>query len=422
MAKNWYRLDTAALIFPAIKRKDWSNAFRVSATLDEEIDISLMERAAKDLRSRFPFYYVSLHKGLFWYYLEETDEDIKVKDDFAYPLTFMSKKELKKCCVRLLVYRKRIAAEVFHSVTDGRGGMIYLSTLLSRYLYLKYGTKVKAEGIVLDADAVPSAEELEESFFRYASDAPGGRKDPVCYRLHGTAEKDGFRHLTTGIVDTKKLLDTAHSYKVSVSTFLAAVMAKCIIEMQAKEKRKRKQRYVKVTLPIDLRKLYGSRTLKNFTFLLNVGVDPKLGEYSFEDLCSTMYHQLKAYNTPQYMSGQISDNVRPQKNLFLRLAPLFIKNFVMRLVYMRTGESGSCINISNMGEVTLPKEMNDHVERMEFIIGPQISYPNNCSVCSFKGKTYISMIRSIKESELERRFFSFLVELGIGVEIETNGD
>ena len=38
MQKNWYRLDTAALIFPAIARRDWCNAFRVSATLCEPVD------------------------------------------------------------------------------------------------------------------------------------------------------------------------------------------------------------------------------------------------------------------------------------------------------------------------------------------------------------------------------------------------
>ena len=57
---------------------------------------------------------------------------------------------------------------------------------------------------------------------------------------------------------------------------------------------------------------------------------------------------------------------------------------------------------------------------MEFIIWPQRSYLNNCSVLSYGGRTYINMIRNIRESELERRFFSRLVELGIAVEIESN--
>ncbi len=422
MAKNWYRLDTAALIFPAIKRRDWSNAFRVSATLTEEIDKDLMKRAAQDLRKRFPFFYVSLHRGLFWYFLEETEEDVEIRDDFAYPLTFMSRKELKKCCFRLLVYKKRIAAEFFHSVTDGTGGITYLSTLLARYLYLKYGLSVKPEGLVKDINEEPLQKELEESFFKYASSKALSRKEPVCYRLHGTQEKDGFRHLTTGIVDTKELLDAAHSYNVSTSAFLAAVMAKSVIELQSGERSKKKQKYVKITIPINLRKLYKSETLRNFTLLLNIGVDPRMGEYSFKDLCSSMHHQLKAFNTPQYMSGMIAANVQPQKNIVLRLAPLFIKTLAMRVVYHKTGESGGCLNISNMGQLNLPKEMDPYIERMEFIIGPQISYPNNCSVVSFGGKTYINMIRSIKESELERLFFSNLVSLGLSVSIETNGD
>jgi hypothetical protein len=41
-------------------------------------------------------------------------------------------------------------------------------------------------------------------------------------------------------------------------------------------------------------------------------------------------------------------------------------------------------------------------------------------VLSFGGYTYINMIRNIRQSELERRFFSRLVELGIAVEIESN--
>jgi hypothetical protein len=73
-----------------------------------------------------------------------------------------------------------------------------------------------------------------------------------------------------------------------------------------------------------------------------------------------------------------------------------------------------------MGIVELPEAMTPHVERFDFVIGVQYSYPNNCSVVSWQGKTYINMIRGIRESELERVFFSRLVEEGIPVEIESN--
>ena len=73
-----------------------------------------------------------------------------------------------------------------------------------------------------------------------------------------------------------------------------------------------------------------------------------------------------------------------------------------------------------MGVVTVPEAMASMVERFEFIIGVQYTYPNNCSVVTYGGKTYISMIRGIRETELERLFFARLVELGVPVEIESN--
>ena len=37
----WMPLDNAALIFPAIRRKNWNNVFRQSITLREDVDPAL---------------------------------------------------------------------------------------------------------------------------------------------------------------------------------------------------------------------------------------------------------------------------------------------------------------------------------------------------------------------------------------------
>ena len=420
MQKKWYRLDTAALIFPAITRRDWCNAFRVSASLSEPVDPEILQRATDDLRRRFPSYFVTLRKGFFWYYLEESDNRVEVRQDFAYPLTFMSSRELKRNCMRVLYYKNRIAVEFFHSLTDGRGGSIFLCNLVARYLELRYGVEIPREGLIRDLNQKPTARELEDSFLKNAAEVAMSRKQETSYRLHGTREARGFRTLTTGVVDTQALLDTAHRYGVTVTALLAAVMVESIIAMQNTERPRKRQRPVKVTIPVDLRRLYGSETLRNFSLVLDVGTDPRFGEYSLEELCRTIWHQLGACATPQHMAGMIAANVQPQQIVALRLAPVFLKNLVMDAVYRRSGESGGSLNISNITGLTLPEQMRPYVERMEFIIGPQRSYPNNCSVLSYGGRTYINMIRNIRESELERRFFSRLVELGIAVEIESN--
>ncbi len=420
MHRKWYRLDTAALIFPAITRRDWSNAFRVSATLTETVDPEILQRATDDMRTRFPFFFVTLHRGFFWYYLEESEHPVKVRSDYAWPLTFMSSRELRRNCLRVLYYKNRISVEFFHSLTDGRGGSTFLCNLVAHYLELKYGTEIPREGLILDLSQPPNPEELEDSFLKNAAEVASGRKEARSYRLRGTREARGFKTLTTGIVDTQILLDTAHRYRVTVTALLAAVMTESIIGMQNARLPRRRQHPAKVTIPVDLRRLYGSRTLRNFSLVLNVGVDPRFGDYSLEEICRTIYHQLCIGATPQNMAGMIAANVQPQQLTLLRLTPVFLKNLVMDGVYRSTGESGGSLNISNITSLAIPECMRARISRMEFIIGPQRSYPNNCSVLSYGGKTFINMIRNIRESELERRFFSRLVEIGIPVEIECN--
>ena len=420
MPKKWYRLDTAALIFPAISRRDWSNAFRFSATLSEPVDPEILERALGDLKKRFPSFFVRLGQGLFWYYLEESGEPVRVMPDFAYPLTFMSRRELSRNCLRVLFYKNRIAVEFFHSLTDGHGGSVFLATLVARYLELKYGIDIPCEGPVRDPDEPPPAAETEDSFLKYAAGSAASENEPKAYRLRGSREPDGFRHLTTGTVETQVLLDAAHRYGVSATAFLAAVMAESVIAIQAAERPPKRQKPVRITIPVDLRKLFPSSTVRNFALVLNVGVDPRFGSYTLEDLCRVIWHTLQAEATPQNMAGMIAANVEPQKITLLRLAPVWLKNVVMDLVYLRRGEGGGCLNVSNLSVFSLPEAMAPYVTRAEFIIGPQRSYPHNCSVLSYRGKTYINMIRCIRESELERLFFSRLVELGVPVDIETN--
>ena len=420
MSKNWMRLDNAALIFPAVRRRRWANAFRVSATLAEPVDPAVLQQAVEDLMPRFPSMYVRLRTGVFWYYLEELETPPTVHEDYAYPLTLMQNKELHTCCLRVMYFRDRIAVEFFHSLTDGTGGMTYLKTLTARYLTLKYGVEIPPEEGVLDWQEAPKPEELEDSFVSNTNGVVLNDHEPDALRMTGTREYD-FLYLTTGVIPTEALLEAAHRYQSTITVFLAAVLEQSILEYQAERCPNRKKRKpVKVTIPINLRRLYGSKTLRNFVLTLNPGVDPRMGDYTLEELCKVMAAQLAAEGTPQQMAGRIAANVTPQQIAAIRAVPLWLKNIIMGIIYTQRGETKGCINLSNLGPVRLPASMTPYVRRMEFIIGPQRTYPNNCSIASFGGETYVNIIRNIREPELERRFYSRLVELGVPVLIESN--
>ena len=50
----WMRLDNAAKLYPAVRTKNWSNVFRLSATLTELIDPAFLQSALESTIKRFP--------------------------------------------------------------------------------------------------------------------------------------------------------------------------------------------------------------------------------------------------------------------------------------------------------------------------------------------------------------------------------
>lgn len=414
---DWMRLDNAALIFPAVRRRDWSNAFRVSATLYENVDPQILQQAVDALMPRFPSMYVSLHRGLFWYYLQKLPQAPRVQPDGACPLIHMTRGELRRCCLRVLYYGNRIAVECFHALTDGTGGMVFLKTLTAEYLSRRYGVQIPAGFGVLDRAAKPSAEELEDSFTRYAGPRALSRREENSLRLDGHKEPDGFLHLTVASVSEAALLELAHTHGCSVTSLLAAVMLQTVLELA---KGNQHGRWAKVTIPVNLRKVLGGQTMRNFVLAVNVGVDPRLGTYTLKELCKAVQSQLQSQVTPQQMAARVTANVAPAQMGIIRVMPLPIKNLVLRLVYHSVGERKGTLNISNLGKSDLPEAMTPYVRYLDFIIGPQATYFNNCSVVSYGGTTRINLIRSIQESDLQRSFLTKLVELGLEITVDSN--
>ena len=415
---KWMRLDNAAKIFPAIIRRNWNNVFRVSAVLTEPVDPEILQSAVEAVIPRFHSMAVRLRRGMFWYYLEQVPHAPQVRADGSYPMIQMNHQELRTCAFRILYYKNRVAAEFFHALTDGTGGMIFLKTLVAAYLSLRYDLKIQPGFGVLDLREPPRREELEDSFQRFAGTVAMSRKESNAYHLKGVPEPEGFRNLITGVVDTQQLKALAHQYKATVTAFLAAVMTETLIALQ--KERGGKQKSVKITIPVNLRRLFGSQTLRNFALTVNPGVDPRLGDYDLQELCTIIGRQLAIEVTPKLMASRIAANLLPEQRLIMKVMPLFVKNLAMRSVYRIVGESKGSLNISNLGFQKLPETMCPYVTRLDFIIGVQATYHNNCSVASYGNATTINMIRNIKESELERRFFSRLVELGLPVAIESN--
>ena len=276
---RWMRLDNAAKIYPAAKRRNWNNFFRLSATLTEPVDTEVLRRALDVTVRRFPSIAVRLRRGAFWYYLEEIPKAPAIQAEKSCPLAHAPFYEVRQCAFRVLVYHERIAVEFFHALTDGTGALVFLKSMLAEYLSQKYGLVIPAEKGVLGRLEEPSAEEVEDSFARYAGDVKLSRREATAYHLSGTPEPDGYKDIVTMMIPADKLRDCARGFGISVTELLCAAMMQAILDIQAKDVPRRAARKpVKVLLPVNLRTLFPSATLRNFASYITPEIDPRMGD------------------------------------------------------------------------------------------------------------------------------------------------
>ena len=418
---RWMELDNAAKIFPAARRRNWSNVFRVSATFTESVDKDVMQHALDVTVRRFPSIAVRVKTGVFWYYLEQIPKTPEIIEEKPYPLSRMPFDDIRKCAFRVLLYDKRIAVEFFHALTDGNGGLVFLKTLCAEYIYQKYGVKVPVGNGVLDRLQEPSEEEFEDSFIKYSGEYAASRRDTDAFKLTGTREEDGFRTNTTFIMDADEVSRAAKAKGITVTAYIVAMFISAIVKIQEQTiPRLKKRKPIKILIPVNLRKFFPSKTLRNFVMYVTPGIDPRYGDYTFDELCDIVNHQMKLQMHKNNFVAMMTTNVNSEKNNILRVVPLFIKNIVMKLIFDAVGERKSCFSFSNLGIVNMPEEFTNYIDRLDFVLGVQAAAPYNTSALCYKGKIYLNIIRNISEPIFESEFHNVLRTSGIRHQVESN--
>lgn len=121
-------------------------------------------------------------------------------------------------------------------------------------------------------------------------------------------------------------------------------------------------------MPVNLRGLFPSQSLRNFAQYVTPEADSRLGDYTLEELCRIVHHRMGLEVTRKNMSARIATNVNSERIPILKVMPLFIKNFAMKMVFDTVGECKSCLCMSNLGVVQVPDAMRPYIRRMDFII------------------------------------------------------
>ena len=420
--KIWYKLDLSAIVYPTLQRRDFSSVYRLSVVLKEAVDPKVLQQAADLALKRFPTYIASIRKGLFWRYLEPNERPGPfVQPDIKNPCMPMNFKSNNRYLLRIYYYGNRISLEAHHCLGDGTGGMSVLQTLTAVYLRLT-GHPVSNGGFVLDIDEKPSEEELEDAYMRYAN-AKVCPKRPAekTYRVRGTREPFYTLNIIDGIMPVRQVREVAGKYGATITEYLNAALLSALLEKQEKDWHIR-LRPVRIAMPVNLRRFFPSETLRNFITMIYPSIDPRLGNWSFEEIIRHVHNYMNYYINEKFLRGDITTNASTQRNPFIRVVPLFIKDFVVRQFYTRVQDRNSSAGLTNMGAVKVPEDMKPFIERFDIYMGQPFSSRTNCAIISFGDILTVNFASSIVEADVERYFFRRLVKDGIHVRIESNRD
>ncbi len=416
----WYKLDLSATVYPTLQRRDFSSVYRLSVKLKEPVDPALLQQALDLTLPRFPTYKVAIRKGLFWRYLEpNTRPGPFVQEDIKNPCMPMHFKSNNRYLIRVYYYDSRISLEAHHCLGDGTGGMCLLQTLTSVYLGL-LGHKITPSGFVLKLDEEPDPEELEDAYMRYATaKVRPPRPSEKTYRIRGTKEPFYTLNIIDGVMSVSEVMQVARHYGATITEYLNAVLLYALLQKQTGEFHL-KYRPVRIAMPVNLRRFFPSKTLRNFITMVYPSIDPRLGEYSFEEIVTQVHNFMRYYINEKFLCGDITTNAATKHNFLIRVVPLFLKDLVVRTFYTRVQDKNSSAGLTNMGALNVPADMKPYIDRFDIYMGQPFSSRTNCAIISFEDILTVNFASSIVESDVERHFFRRLVQDGIHVKIESN--
>lgn len=414
---KWMKLDNAGKIFPGQNMKRWSNIFRLSVHLKEKIDPEILKSALENTLKRIPSFKTKMRKGFFWNYLEENEMECPISPDISNHCYRVKFKENNGYLFRVYYHEKCISVDIYHSLCDGYGAAVFISTLTGEYLRLK-GCEVSCNQFVLDISENVKKEELEDSYLKYA-DSKDKYVTPEkrVYHKRGTKMPLHFANYTACTMPLEKIRMSSRKYGVTITEFLAAVLLDIHYKKQLAEGKTDK--HVSVQVPVNLRKGFPSRTLKNFVLCLVAQINPKEKVYTFEEILKNISHQLKSQNTSKFLNSLMTRNVNLERRV-VKYIPLAIKNFFVGIGFRINAEYSTSVLFSNLGIINLPEDMRKYVDKFVLFTGPGIVNGARCGAVTYGDNMVITFSNCYKEHDIERDFLLRLSELGIPVKVATN--
>ena len=394
-ARTFYPLDSGAKQYPLSMHRGQIPMFRVAAVLDQPVIPAVLQLALIFTLPRFPHFATRLRRGAFWYYLMPSPARYAVSPQGEACMAPFAVSDEREPLFRVLYRERQVAVEIFHVLTDGTGGMLFIQALLTEYFRLLGEPPIdEAQRSAASAPVHPGDTENAFAGFR---DRERGDWTPLSRAVQIPADRtrrDLCRVEEYGI-SADALSQAAGRYGVSVTALMSAV----ILTACRQTARADKGRY-QLQVPIDLRRRFPSRTLRNFSWYTVLSADAARAQ-SPQELAAGLHRQLAAATARDALRRNVSMAQRAIRRL--RYVPLPWKTAVLRTAYRIGGDFFFTSTLSNLGRIVLPEPLGAHVREIALSLGPSPSNPYIFGLATVHNRAVLSVTCTAEDQTLLAR-------------------
>ena len=411
---KWRKLDNTAKIFPIISNKNFSSVFRLSCVLSENIQKEMLYDALIQTLETFKVFKVKLKKGFFWYYFETNLKSPIIEEEHTYPCKNINTRKNNNYLFKVTYYKNKINLEIFHSITDGNGAIIFFKAIIYKYLDLKYKLKLNLK------DNKTLNLNIDDGYLKkYKKTKTNNLNLKRAYNLKGKLLPLYAISVIHGHINLEDLKRVCKAKNVTITEYLTTVLLYSLYKgnfLKSKSKLP-----IKIYIPVNLRKILDFSTLSNFFSYISVERNFRKMPYnSFDDLLEYVKNEFSTKLITNKLNDKISSNVSAEKNIFIRIIPLFIKKIGIKLGYMQASKHHTS-TLSNIGIIDIDKNYEKYIKNFLFLIAPTKAEKIKCSVCSFKNDLTFTFTSCLNDTNVEKIFFTTLLNNNINLYIESNG-
>jgi len=412
----WRKLDSSAKVFPLWSGKKYSSVFRISVVLKEKVNPEILKTSVINTLDTYSEFKVKMKAGFFWYYLEKNNKEPIIQIENDYPCKYIDYKKNNGYLFKVTYYRNKINIDIFHSLTDGRGGIEFFKEIIYRYLESK--NKNSNQTIRYTQKEEYST---EDSYIKnYNKKIKSKRFIQSAYILKGRKLEKGEISTTHYVINLKELKKNAEENDVSLTTYLAAMTVYSIYQTNYKIHSGKNP--IKICIPVDLKNYIKSNTILNFFSYMTISVNlSQKKEYTFDEILRLVEKEFKQKLVKEEIEKTMTGNVKLGRFLPFRIIPLPIKYGIMRIVN-KIIKLYATTTLSNIGKIEVEEKYKEDIEEFLLLVAPDEGEKIKCSICSFENNLVYTITNILEGKEIESKFFEILEENDIEVKIERNDD